>query len=247
MKGAKGKIFIFITFMLMGFFIISNIHININKIPNVLKLNSLEYKKAIEERTKLFKDIENIKEKNISYSNKIYQYKNHDGKSNKIVEDMKNQLSDYNMLMGGKEIKGPGVIIKVEDGDINTKVDSSFETWRKILHDNDMALVLNEVRNAGAEAIVINDHRILNSSAVRCRWAFIGFEDQTMEYAPFYIYAIGDPEQMKTTLLAEGSYIQKLILRTLKVDIKAVDEIIIPSTKQKLPTTYMERYFPQEK
>ena len=105
-----------------------------------------------------------------------------------------------------------------------------------------MAHILNELRNAGAEAISMNDHRILPNTSVSCYWAFIGFEDESKIFAPFDIYAIGNPEELKATLLAENGIIQKLLLRKIKVEIEEKDEIIISATKQNTEAKYMERY-----
>ena len=104
-------------------------------------------------------------------------------------------------------------------------------------------ILLNEIRNAGAQAIAVDDHRILPNTGVKCYWAHIGFDDQSMVSGnPFYIYAIGNPEEMKTILLSEGSIIQKLLLRKIKVEIEEKDEIIINSTDQNTEPQYMERY-----
>ena len=43
------------------------------------------------------------------------------------------------------------------------KRETSYETLSKIFHDNDAAMVLNEIRTAGAEAMALNNHRIIPS------------------------------------------------------------------------------------
>ncbi|MDI9216137.1 DUF881 domain-containing protein [Clostridium tertium] len=155
---------------------------------------------------------------------------------------MKNQLFDYGALSGITSVKGPGLVIEIKDGDIDRKLDADYEIWRKIFHENDLSMVLNELRNAGAEAITMNNHRILPNTGVKCYSAHIGFEDESSTYAPFYIYAIGNPEEMKAYLLAENGFIQKLIIRKIKVEIEVKDEIIIPATKQSVEARYMQRY-----
>lgn len=242
MKNNKATTFILLASIFTGFLIINSIDLNgVSK--SITSLNAVDYKKAVEERNQLYKDIDSIKSENIDHRNKISKYNGNDPeKSKKLVEDMKNQLVDYGALSGITTIKGPGLIIKMQDADRNKSLDTSYETYRKMIHDEDMALILNELRNAGAQSIALNDHRILTNSTVICNWAFIGFEDETSTFAPFYIYAIGNPEEMKAALLLENGIIQRLLLREIKIEIEEKDEIIIPSTRQSTESKYMERY-----
>ena len=242
MKIIKGKIFVLAASILTGFLIVNSIDLN-GVVNSISSLNAVDYKKAVEERNQLYKDIESIKSENIDFKYKISNYDGDDPeKSKKLVEDMKEQLIDYGALSGITTIKGPGIIIKMQDGDYDIDLETEFQVLRKIIHDNDLAQVLNAITNAGAQAISINNRRMLPNSAVKCYWAFIGFEDESRTFAPFYIYAIGSPEEMKTALLSENSVIQKLLLREIKIEIEEKDEIIIPATNQNTEAKYMERY-----
>lgn len=241
MRNIKEMSFVLLPLIIVGFLI--TISLNFRNIKTSKPLNAVEYKNATEQRNRLHKEIENIKEENIDYTNKINKYKDNDPKKNeKLIEDMRKQLIDYSSLSGYSKVKGPGLVIRVEDGDMDRGSDSDIEILRKIFHEDDMSLILNELRKAGAEAISVNDHRILPNTGVKCQWVLIGFEDQSSIPAPFYISAIGDAEKIKASLLAEDSYIQKLILRKLKVEIEIKDEVIIPSTNQSTEVNYMKRY-----
>ena len=171
---------------------------------------------------------------------KINSYTHDDKKQEKLAEDMLSQVTDYGMITGLSPVKGPGIVIKIEDGDINRREETSYETLSKIFHDNDAAMVLNEIRTAGAEAVALNNHRIISTTSIDCNWAFLGFDDDTTEYSPFYYYVIGNPEQLKLKLTKEGSYINKLMVRKLKVDIEVKEEIIIPSSTQSFDTNFMK-------
>ncbi|MBU5454605.1 DUF881 domain-containing protein [Caproiciproducens sp. MSJ-32] len=241
MNFTKGKLFILIGGIITGFFITNNIGKTAKITSNFL--SSQEYQDAIEERNKLLREIENIREENIEYRFKISKYKgNSPEKTQKIIEDMKKQLADYGRLSGINAVTGPGVVLTIQDGEFNKILDTQADIWRKIFHEDDMALVLNEIRNTSAEAIAINDRRILPNTGVSCSWAFIGFEDDAKEHPPFYIYIIGNPDELMTSLLAEDSYIQKLILREIKVEIEKREEIVIPATFQNTIAKYMEIY-----
>ena len=173
--------------------------------------------------------------------NKIRNYVQNDTKDDKILDDMKAQIIDYKMFIGLNNVEGPGIILKINDGTTNELEENTDEINNKLLHDNDMALVLNQLRVAGAEAISVNNHRIVPWSGVICNWAFIGFDDGGMEYAPFNIYVIGDSEKLKAALLEDGSHIKQLMFRKLDVDIKVVDKIIMPPTSANSNVKYMSR------
>lgn len=244
MKINTGKIIILTAAVFTGFLIINSIDLNkVNKTITSLTLNTVDYKKAIEERNQLYKDIDNLKKINSEIRSSINQYDDSNPeKSAKLIENMKNQLLDYGALSGIYSVKGPGLIIKLEDGDRDELLDTESKILSKILHEQDIARVLNEIKNAGAEAIAINDHRILTNTAVSCYGAFIGFEDESSVFTPFYIYVIGNPEEMKAVLLADNSVLKKLMLREIKVDIEEKEEIVLPATTQNIEAVYMERY-----
>lgn len=239
MKNNNKFFFVFIAAIIVGALISMNF--NFEGIQSYTQLNATQYQNAIEERATLYKEIGNLKEDNSEAKSKINNYKKNDTKNDKILEDMKTQITDYGMFTGSGEVSGPGIVLKVNDGNININEESSYEIMNKILHDSDMALIINELRKAGAEAISVNNHRIVPWSGVICNWAFIGFEDGTMESAPFNIYAIGDPEKLKAALLEEGSHIKELMIRKLSVEIEKLDNITMPPTKASGNIKYMER------
>lgn len=239
MKKDKNYFFVFIASIIVGVLISFNFKSDRTRSYN--ELNTGEYQDAIEERASLYKEIGNLKDDNAEIIEKISDYMVEDKDNDKIIEDMKAQIKDYEMFTGMSEVKGPGIVLTINDGEINIKEQSSYEVFSRIFHDNDMARVLNEVRKAGAEAITVNKHRIVPWTAVMCNWAFIGFEDGSMESAPFNIYAIGDPDKLEAALLDEGSYIKELIIRKLQVEIQKVDEIVMPPTSSNGNVNYMER------
>ena len=158
-----------------------------------------------------------------------------------IVINIAIQTVVYNTLAGGTIVEGPGIIVKIEDGDYDLTTDSQEEVNRRTLHDIDATMVINQLRYIGAEAISINSYRILNNTGIICNWAFIGFDDENMETAPFYFYAIGDPDQLETAITAEGSYINELMIRKLKIEIIKTDNITINQSSKNIMTQYMER------
>jgi len=240
MKNNKDFFFVFIATIILGALISMNF--NFEGIQSYSQLNATEYQNAVEERSVLYKAIGALQEDNVEKKRKINNYANNDTKNDKILEDMKAQIGDYGMFIGLNKVEGSGIILKINDGTTNVREENENEVKNKLLHDSDMALVLNELRVAGAEAISVNNHRVVPWSGVICNWAFIGFDDGGMEYAPFNIYAIGDPEKLKAALLEDGSHVKQLMFRKLYVDIQEVDKIIMPPTTSNANVKYIKRY-----
>lgn len=242
MKNYRNKFFILIATILLGFLIVTNIGINENN--GFLNLNSVEYREAIEERNKLYEEITVLSDDNYELSKKISSLDINDEDNNeRVIEHMKSQLSTYSDLSGTTEIRGPGIILTIYDGEYDINKDDQLEVDRRTLHSVDAAMVLNDLKTAGAEAIAINSYRILNTTGLVCAWAFIRFEENgnEMEGSPFKFYVIGDPDQLEASLLTEGSHINRLIIRKLNITIEKFDEIILPETKKSIEPKFMER------
>lgn len=62
-----------------------------------------------------------------------------------------------------------------------------------------------------------------------------------MEYAPFNIYAIGDPEKLKAALMEDGSHIKQLMIRKLNIEIETRNKITMPATSSNGIIQFMER------
>eukprot|EP00828_Plagiopyla_frontata_P045413 TRINITY_DN7764_c0_g1_i2.p1 TRINITY_DN7764_c0_g1~~TRINITY_DN7764_c0_g1_i2.p1 ORF type:complete len:515 (-),score=65.74 TRINITY_DN7764_c0_g1_i2:1501-3045(-) len=234
----NNSIFVFIASIIVGTLI--SINFDFKPIVSYTQLDSLEYQKAVEVRNNLYKDIDNIRDDNLEMRTTLSKYKRKGEQNIKILEDMKNKISDYELFTGVNSVEGPGIILKINDGYTNYKEQDTDEINSRLLHDNDMAYVLNELRNAGAQAISVNNHRVVPWSGVICKWAFIGFDDYDMESAPFNIYVIGDPEKLKAAILEDGSYINNLIIRKLSVNIQTSNNIIIPASTSKGTIKFMQ-------
>lgn len=229
MKNKSAKIVVFVASTIVGLLIALNFNFEGKRTS---QLSAKEYQDAIEERSRLYNEISNLHDINNDAVNKINEYTYSDEKQEKIFESMKNQLGDYGRLTGLNEVKGPGIVIRINDGIVNySDLPTQYEVTSKIFHDKDMLQLLNEIRYAGAEAIAMNDYRIRPSSAIMCHWAFLIFEDETQLSAPFYLYAIGDPEMLRGKLLEDGSHLRQLMTRGLDITIENSDEIIMPAAK----------------
>ena len=121
--------------------------------------------------------------------------------NNSELEEAENQIKQGNKLNGLTDVTGPGVIITLSDSkaDASSVMDSSS----LIVHDLDVLSVINELKNAGAEAISINDQRIIPTTAIVCGGNIININGEKIG-APFVIKAIGLPETLANLARPEG-------------------------------------------
>lgn len=237
MKNREFTIFIFIASVIIGLLISMNISFDGIKTTKIL--NAKEYQEAYNKRNNLYNEIYKLKENNRELQKKIVKYSKSD--NNKISSDMLDELNKNLMLSGLEETKGPGLKIVLEDGGeaFNGEIVDDFMRLLRTIHDDDMIKVINELKSAGAEAISINDQRIIYTTEIYCGGQFLRMNGVKIP-APFYVYAIGNPEKMESQITRDGSYIKTLINRGISVQITKSDDIIMPAYTGDMYFKYME-------
>ena len=75
-------------------------------------------------------------------------------------------LNDLKIKVGEVALRGPGVVVTVNDSQVTPKAGENPNLY--VIHDDDLLRLLNELRAAGAEALAINKERLLDVSEVRC-------------------------------------------------------------------------------
>lgn len=146
-------------------------------------------------------------------------------KNNSELEEAKNQINEGNKTIGLAEVTGPGVIITVADSEIDSN--SVVDATDFIIHDTDILKIVNELKNAGAEAISINNQRVILTTPIICGGNIININGERIG-SPFEIKAIGLPEAL-ANLSRPGGWLSKLEKRGIKVSaIKKSNSITIP-------------------
>lgn len=150
--------------------------------------------------------------------------------------DLTSRLQEYNALLGYTEVKGPGIVITLQDGD--SSVLGGLAT-QYIVHDEDLYQVVNALKNVGAEAISINGQRITNRTAIACVGNVITVNEQKLG-SPFVIQAIGPSLYLHSSLTMPGGYLEYLKGYGVKVDVKQIDKdtIVIPKYDGVYTSTY---------
>lgn len=144
--------------------------------------------------------------------------------NNSELEETKNQIEEGDKLIGLSEVTGPGVIITVSDSDIDSN--SVLNPSDLVVHDKDILKIVNELKNAGAEAISINNQRVILTTSIICGGNIININGERIG-SPYEIKAIGLPETL-ANLSRPGGYLSTLEDRKLNVSLKKNNNITIP-------------------
>ena len=119
-------------------------------------------------------------------------------------------LKSTKFLAGLTAVQGPGVEVTLNDsknpypGGLPPGL-----TPPNIIHDTDINQVVNELKAAGAEAIAVNDQRLVAVSPIRCAGPTV-FVNNTAQTPPYVIKAIGDPKTLETALNISGGIATQL-------------------------------------
>ena len=202
----------------------TNSTISQNYEENNLRAEVLKYKERYENRYKELEKAEAELEKARQSSTE----------NNEDLEQKEQEIQQGNKMIGLTEVTGPGVIVTLSDG----KSDSSLvlNASDLIVHDADVLSVINELKNAGAEAISINDQRLVPTSSIVCGGNIIEINGEKVG-APFEIKAIGLPEQL-AALDRPNGYLDILRGWSIEVKFEKSNNITIP----KYTGTYTYEY-----
>ena len=102
------------------------------------------------------------------------------------------KIKENNMLLGLTNVEGEGVVVELADGKSSSLV---LDASNLLIHDGNLREIVNELSNAGAEAIEINGQRIVNSTYITCAGNVILVNGEKIS-SPCTIKAIGQQERI---------------------------------------------------
>ena len=157
-------------------------------------------------------------------------------------EDSKNELDIKNnqILLGLTEVSGKGFIITLEE-DKTVKASDVINISGYLVHEEDLLYIVNELFNSGADAVSINDQRIVNTSSILCDGNIIRINGK-MVGAPITIKAIGYPERLDGALNRPGGYLQMMAGDGIKITTSRSENVTIPKYEGVYSYEYLNRW-----
>jgi len=173
------------------------------------------------------KEIEELKIMLKDKEEKIELYENIAQDDKNIIDLLDEELQKTRLIAGFMDVKGPGIIVKMEDNMNEDAFGQGYDL--DLIHDADVLRIINDLKEAGAEAISINEQRVLSISEIKCGGPIIRINGKSIG-TPIYIKAIGDPKLLNAAINAPNTYGYALKnIDQLVIETEIVDELIIPS------------------
>lgn len=125
--------------------------------------------------------------------------------------ELQQELRTFNALIGTIDVHGEGVIITLADNSnvTNQTIGILDNISNYLIHDTDLIMLVNELKNAGAEAISINDERIISTTSITCDGTVVLVNGNKLS-SPFTIKAIGSPALILGAIQRTGGLLEEL-------------------------------------
>ncbi len=220
------SVFLFCLGIATSLQIKSTIAVNSAKAQAVIKLEQLKinYENEKKLRARLEQENKMLEDQKLQYMKKVADLKDDD--------EIKKQMAYLEQLKfkaGVSDVKGPGITITLDDAELKSPEllsNYTIDPNELIIHDTYILDTLNELKKAGAQAISVNNERIVSISEVICAGTTILINKKRFA-VPYEIKAIGDPDTLDS-VYRNSQVFAVMLSRGIRVDIKKSREIVIP-------------------
>ncbi len=131
------------------------------------------------------------------------------------IDTLTSELLVARTLAGLTDVQGAGVVVTLDDSRNGS-----------VIHDSDLLMLINELRDAGAQALSINGERLLATSEVRCAGSILSVNNQRLA-APFEIAAVGSTDTLYNALHMKGGVLDVLTDWELTVLVEKREQLTI--------------------
>lgn len=189
------------------------------RIPSkrVLELK-IELKNAQEEKQNLSQELD-------LYRNKLKEIEESASEDSAIIKRLNEELEKYKEFAGFTRVKGSGIEVVIDDPPKDMEFDNEGSI---IMYRYDYLLrIINYLNSAGAEAISINEQRIMANTEMQLAGNSLQI-NSVPTGPPIVIKAIGDPDTLKSALDWKYGIVGEMReVYNLQVDVKKVNELEI--------------------
>lgn len=191
-----------------------------------------EFLKSQDEYNLAYKQLEEAEKR-------LEEVRNQATQNNKTDSDTEAEIKENRKLLGLTEVTGQGFIIKLDD---NRQINSSevLNVSDYLVHEGDLLYIVNELFNAGADAIAINDQRVTSKTSIICDGNIIRINGEIVS-VPITIQAIGYPERMYYALKRPGGYLEILANAGVQVYVQKSEKITLPKYEGVYSSEFLTR------
>ena len=231
----KGKITVCITIAIACFALAIVMSMQF-KVVKETDITSIETMREEELRTELANWKKMYKEAQEQYNEKtakLAEYKEKEQSTEDSSKLVEKELEQTNMYLGKTDVTGEGITIKLKDF---TDEEENIQS----ITAEDLLVIVDYLKSAGAEAISINEQRIVNTSEIVYVGNSIVYINQQRILSPYTIKAIGNQTYLESVLLGNGGYVDDLKKLGFEVSIERSNKISIPKYQKELAHKYIQ-------
>ncbi len=149
------------------------------------------------------------------------------------LRSLERRYDDLRVLIGAVTAEGEGVIFTIDDPGRLVTQDLLVDT-------------VQELRDAGAEAIAVNDQRLVTSSAFSTRNERLLLDRRPLQ-PPYRVAAIGPADTMEVALGIPGGAIDALqVLPEVTAEVEKRSELTVPAASDSPAFVYATPVDPEE-
>ena len=228
----KGKITMIITIGIACFALVTVMMMQF-KVVNETDITAIENMQETELKTELANWKTKYDEINAQYeeiTQKIDEYKNDEKSNNEASKLVQEELEQTNTLLGLTDVHGEGIVITLKSGEDVTAIRA-----------DDLLIMVNALKFAGAEAISINNERIINTTDIVdiLDGSFIKINGQRI-LEPYIIKVIGNQSHMESAVTGNGGKVQELQTLGHTATIEKDNDIKIEKYNGEIETKYIK-------
>lgn len=227
----KGKIVISIVIFFITITLVSLIFIQFRTVEesNLLGIETMREEELRQEILEWKTKYGEVEEQLNSNNEKIKEYTDIINNNQQASDLLDAELKEYNMLVGKTNVIGDGVVLKL--------VDTQFMSYTA----SNLVYLVNELKYAGAEAISINNKRIVNmSDIVSINEQYILVNGERI-VSPYEIKAIGNQQEFDKILnFPKSGFIDDYKANGYQIEFKLQSGIRIPAYNQQLELKYIK-------
>lgn len=194
----KGKLTMVITIGAMSFILVGTMFAQFRTIKetDITSIKTMREEELREQITSWKTKYKEADQKLQEANNQINEYKEKTLNNQEAKELVDKELAKINLDLGKTDVEGEGIEVILKDG------------YNSITYE-DLLKLVNELKLAEAEAISINDERIVNLTDIVSDSNYILVNGQRLR-APFVIKAIGNRKYLESGLTAKNGYMDKM-------------------------------------
>jgi uncharacterized protein YlxW (UPF0749 family) len=158
------------------------------------------------------------------------------------LADLQNQIKQQDALAGFTDVQGPGLVISLDDNRKDAEAAENLNPAQYnpddyLIHDQHLLYIVNDLRSAGAEAISVNDQRVVATTEIRCAGTTI-LVNSTRLAPPYIIRAIGNPDDLTSVLESPENEYNILKMAGFPVSEESSPAVLVPAYKGSYQFSY---------